>query len=873
MAYLETAVKRSPGRDGMVVRRTERVVDPLKRKQLKRNSELRRQLVRSPSTPGSDPPLVLAYQALVRCFKDYGLVTPARLERERILHHWTTLSADCGWLKFLKYKLGAWRAWALSLASDEKQEDVPRGPGYETDKPHYLLGRTGLLSFYRLRDWARRAPCDHVTLYSFIDSINAVKGALPLPTADHLMKAEETTYQALTTPRAPVAPILLSFERAACDLDHSSVNFSADGQSGQTLRFVSVCPATIKEQIRRTIREVFRNCKKFEQSSDLYMHRMPSIKATYDNSCVKGGTLGNLTRLGLFHRSDRVLGTFPNPDSVIRTPLQGLDSDLEVGEGLLFETRWRQFVGSAAVEAMQEADEVTLLGLAEALKCRVISKGPGLKYFTLKPVQKFMHDIMRHHPVFQLIGRPCDAYVLDEQILAKRGCGRYFLSGDYAEATNRIRSDYSQFCGEQVLEAIGVPVDSFLHSMFLKCLCGSQISTKRSPSKPQVEGQLMGSIVSFPILCLINAAVCRWSMEITGNERISLAKAPLLVNGDDCLFTGDRNLFSVWEKVANQVGLEKSLGKTYFSKSFCSINSRTYVLPGGSFARGFLPVPYVNYRLLAGNSRSGSCKGFSINSLVDSADPCANLGARQTSLLEEAPLFLEERLTLRFLEVNNEKGALSSEMSRSVPIYLPRAQGGLGFTRPCVLEVVETSPSDTGLLIKPSLKFRDPHWVANLLEEFARSAVPVAFPMVPPPDIYGAVHAKVVKMFNLSQHLRWSWGHPSVENGCDMLSLYLYGMMFSGNTISTPELQSAKRDFQLRNIRTFWDRQLRRAQILCPDIMVRRPSTQRPLGGWVRKTTIKMPLTGPSSSGNTIWLRLAEPSWLCDVVHAIPNWL
>jgi hypothetical protein len=495
---------------------------------------------------------------------------------------------------------------------------------------------------------------------------------------------------------------------------------------------------------------------------------------------------------------------------------------------------WQKFVIAAQVEAQLDSNEVELCGLAEPQKVRVISKGPGMKYFMLQPIQRLVHDIMRTHPVFQLIGTECNSYILDQQLLSKRVPGDDFLlSGDYAEATNRIRSCYSKLCGELVLKAIGVRESSPYYDMFIDCLCRSQIKTKRSPGLPQVEGQLMGSIVSFPILCLINAAVCRWSMELTSGRKISLVEAPLLINGDDCVFFGGRNLFSTWEKMANQVGLEKSLGKTYFAKSFCSINSRTYVLPGGNFARGFLPVQYVNYRLLAGNARSNGAVGFSKENLVDNVDPAHSFGARQSSLLQEAPLFLEERLTERFF--SNFGHQLESRHNRHLPFFLPTWQGGLGLTKPHVLEEYDSPDGSTGLLVRPKLNWRDPDWVGRYVELVQEGAAR-QFPARPVVEQYGAVHGKAFELLKITPKWRWSTRPVEVHN--PNLSLYLYAMLKTENKISHAAVDSVKNLQALQRATWFWNSA--RSLVSKIDQVVRRPSSQRRLGGWELDTSITL---------------------------------
>lgn len=119
----------------------------------------------------------------------------------------------------------------------------------------------------------------------------------------------------------------------------------------------------------------------------------------------------------------------------------------------------------------------------------------------------------------------------------------------------------------------------------------------------------MGSIISFPFLCIANAAMCRYSMEQSnlcmyrvtdqGGRRLGRL-APLLINGDDCLLRVHKYLGrEFWEAATSVGGLESSVGKTYFSDQFCTINSTIFDLKEGSWVES----KYVNLGLMLGRSR------------------------------------------------------------------------------------------------------------------------------------------------------------------------------------------------------------------------------------------------------------------------------
>ena len=102
-------------------------------------------------------------------------------------------------------------------------------------------------------------------------------------------------------------------------------------------------------------------------------------------------------------------------------------------------------------------------------------------------------------------------------------------------------------------------------------------------------GQLMGCVFSFIILCLINAAVYRASLERYTGRRFFLRNLPAKINGDDILFKTNSLHYALWCEMIEKVGFEKSVGKNYVSDQFCVINSQYF-----DVTRDFCKVPYFN---------------------------------------------------------------------------------------------------------------------------------------------------------------------------------------------------------------------------------------------------------------------------------------
>lgn len=96
----------------------------------------------------------------------------------------------------------------------------------------------------------------------------------------------------------------------------------------------------------------------------------------------------------------------------------------------------------------------------------------------------------------------------------------------------------------------------------------------------QTHGQLMGSPLSFIVLCLVNAA-CLWvSAEIYRKRKLKWSDVVSiytpLINGDDAAFSSNIDHYQVWREVCEVAGFALSPGKNYITDRFVNINSTNY---------------------------------------------------------------------------------------------------------------------------------------------------------------------------------------------------------------------------------------------------------------------------------------------------------
>jgi hypothetical protein len=479
---------------------------------------------------------------------------------------------------------------------------------------------------------------------------------------------------------------------------------------------------TMESQLRRTVRELFE--KSNFTISDLTEPFFPSTSANYINSRSKGGAVGaiyfelmsdmlreelltfNWDVIDIGHEETRTYGPVGRAEQAVLDNMW-LENDNEWKKTLgvyvnveRFTARWRKLYWRIFKRAVDEDPLVSPVGLAEALKIRVISKGPPMLYTALKPLQQFLWRTLKKHEVFELIGTPVTEGIISKCLKDFNPSTDVIVSGDYKASTDNLHSWVSETIVREISEILRLNgfFPEVLEEMFIRSLTRHNFGTTEDPI-PQQEGQLMGSITSFPILCIANAAMCRWSLEEANGRVYSIVKtksvkiAPLRINGDDCVFVGDKTcLARIWEKVTAFGGLSSSVGKTYFSNKFAVINSVLYdyhparvwlsdpfsvesndSLTGMTFFSQrscWIERKYINLGLLYGMQRSSGGDN------VRNCELANTLGTMHQMLNATCPPERWENVTKRFLGIHHD--VLSNPRHASIPWFIPYWAGGRG---------------------------------------------------------------------------------------------------------------------------------------------------------------------------------------------------
>jgi hypothetical protein len=258
--------------------------------------------------------------------------------------------------------------------------------------------------------------------------------------------------------------------------------------------------------------------------------------------------------------------------------------------------------------------------IREPLKCRIITRGEFTCNGSWSDIQKAMWERLQDFPCFRLTkGHTLDGediIALSHATFLDKYENGFWASGDYSAATDSIHRDVMR-------AALHGIKDPLLQNLMDRNLSQGIITYehllrgKRGlPFVPetfeQSRGQLMGSLFSFPILCLINLCTYLHARRSfphlfkrqTSSLEEEIRTASVLVNGDDILFWAPhRRFYDVWEYGAKTAGFSLSVGKSYTSRHLALVNSRFYETKG-PWPVG--PVPYVNMGIIRGVKKGES---------------------------------------------------------------------------------------------------------------------------------------------------------------------------------------------------------------------------------------------------------------------------
>lgn len=349
-----------------------------------------------------------------------------------------------------------------------------------------------------------------------------------------------------------------------------------------------------------------------------------STSACYESTVKDGGQRGHLAKV---YAGDRMISTEYDLHSMKWFPRVVIDGVLRFNTVVTFYSpRVDGFLESVVQDEVRLWDDLggvprsgvrlpcMIQGIIEPLKVRVISKGPAAPYYLAKSFQKALHSLMRRMDCFRLIGRPMsptDLLDLDAHSVRLRMFeGRSWFSIDYSAATDGLSARLSAAILARLFPSgMSQWERARLMSVLAPHRCEYPPKTGIEPVD-EVNGQLMGSILSFPILCLANLGLF---LAVIRNDSRPLKDklAGVLVNGDDMLYVAPPSLYGEHAALGKKCGLELSVGKSYVHPTFASANSTCFHAPldqkprfNSAFTRTSVrQVNFLNTGLFFGNSK------------------------------------------------------------------------------------------------------------------------------------------------------------------------------------------------------------------------------------------------------------------------------
>lgn len=337
----------------------------------------------------------------------------------------------------------------------------------------------------------------------------------------------------------------------------------------------------------------------------------------------------------------------------------------------------------------------TIQAVLEPFKVRVISKGNALPYYSCRNLQQAMHGSMRELPCFRLIGRPF--MVSDMQDLRQKAKSTdEWFSVDYSAATDGISWKFTSRILRYLLD--GLARDTLERALQVLGPHDLYYPTKKGAvfRGLQENGQLMGSILSFPILCLANLGAYLVTTRIeqeswSYKERLN----HVLVNGDDMIYAAPPHLWARHIQVAKDIGLNMSVGKAYHHKVYANINSTSIHCP--LERPDLLPVeiPYLNVGLFFGQHKIQGKKHDGLELAESHHGDSSSFCTNWNTLLRGSRPGQEQNLMKMYLsrnqkEIAKESRCLTSVIKegrvRSSPyhrnLFLPISRGGMGCEAP-----------------------------------------------------------------------------------------------------------------------------------------------------------------------------------------------
>jgi hypothetical protein len=174
--------------------------------------------------------------------------------------------------------------------------------------------------------------------------------------------------------------------------------------------------------------------------------------------------------------------------------------------------------------------------------------------------------------------------------------GERIVSGDYVSSTDNLNRDAVFAVVEVLAEALPPDLGEVLLGSFRRTM------VKEKEGEWEVlHGSMMGNLLSFVVLCLLNRVCYERARDKTAGFRLpGRGHREALINGDDCAFAGSEQMYQAWLATTDEVGFVINREKTMREHSVLELNSQPFLLD----ERGCVAVRKICFGFLCPALRS-----------------------------------------------------------------------------------------------------------------------------------------------------------------------------------------------------------------------------------------------------------------------------
>jgi len=235
--------------------------------------------------------------------------------------------------------------------------------------------------------------------------------------------------------------------------------------------------------------------------------------------------------------------------------------------------------GTLSVPADDQSNDYSLVRVGVAKqkgKLRVVTMQSAYVKRVLTPVHRAIYDFISS---FGWCVRG-DVTTGDFRAVAQFAgvSGEKIISGDYTAATDNIYLPAVRAVVEVLSEDPRLTAEekAVLVGSFENLRWTDRLGHEAHPIR---RGSMMGNLISFPVLCLLNKS-CH---DIAANKVYGPTQRTGRFNGDDCLFAGKTEMYDAWRETTRCFGFEVNEEKTEFEHDWADLNSQCFDVKRNNF--------------------------------------------------------------------------------------------------------------------------------------------------------------------------------------------------------------------------------------------------------------------------------------------------